>query len=218
MKNRMSIQNLLLFSDRIDHGTNGIENPADKDKKHSRFSHGKDTILQANKNAPSHRKIGYHRKNAKTIHIDRGERDREGGRSPNHTKHKPCPKRRNGAKGGQNDRSIGACDQKIDGAVIDHAKHFFCFYGNEPVIQAGNREEQDDRNRVNRGRNKAPRILFQNRFEKAKKKCNDTEPPANNVGDHITNFLSPGVKRQQNLRFQNGFLFSFSFQYYVTTF
>lgn len=195
VKNRMNVRNVFLFPEQIDHGADGIKNTAEKDQPHSGSTDGKDTVFQTDQDAPPHRKIRDHGKNAEFVHIDSSQSNGKQSRTPDNAENDPSPNGRYNSEGNQNDGRVGSGDQKIDRTMIDNAEHFFRFYGNQTVINTGHCEKQNDGEAVNQRAYDPPGIAVDNGFDHAQNQSQYPTAAPDDVGGHITNFFCPRIRR-----------------------
>ena len=132
MKDRMHIT--FRLSEAIQHGTDRIGNSSADEIYHSTKAKQFHRRFDKQNNTPSHAKITDHRHFLIFFKVNCGKCRRTKTARPHHTKDHKCDDRMIDTDSCQRDRSISTCDQKIDRAVVNDLKHFFCPFGCQPMI------------------------------------------------------------------------------------
>ena len=104
------------------------------------------------------------------------------------------------ADGGQGNHGVGACDEEIDGAVVNDLHNFFAHGGLQAVIHAGNGKHGDHTGAVNCGGDDAVHVAVEGGKDDTQGQGHHAHRTAHNVGHHIHDLFAPGVIRKHAVR------------------
>ena len=77
--------------------------------------------------------------------------------------------------------------------MIDHLHDLFAHIGTQTVIHTGDGEHDDQHSTINRGGNHSVNISVQGSADDTQRQGCNSQSTADDMGDHIHNFLSPCV-------------------------
>ena len=141
-------------------------------------------------NPPAHSDVADHGENSVFFQVNRGQRNGQSGQYP--FKEKQSPSHIRGFVGDytKHKGSIGAGNQKIDGAVIYDLHDLLAGAGPQAMIYTGHGVKGDQRNPVDYAGDDVCGIPGNCGLDDTQDKGNDTQCTADDMCDHIHNFFA----------------------------
>ena len=174
------------------HRTDGIGDATCQQPIKTLRGHYRHCLGQEKDNAPTHKDITNHRKNLVLTQIYGGQRYSQSSQTPFHNQKSPGDLRKNGEKTGNHNGGVGAGDEKIDGAVVNHLHNLLGSVCPQTVIDAGHCVNSNHRYTVDDSADEinGAKVTCRQQTEDAAEYGQTT---ADNMGYHIHNFFACGI-------------------------